>query len=279
MEILGMLVVWFLIGLIPALVARNKGRSFVAWWVFGFALFIAAMPASLLVSDKTKKCPHCRASIDETAKVCRHCGRDVFPAATAEMAALAWTSARRPVRGAHVAGDPYQDFTDERRSRAALATLAEERRRPAFWWQSSAGKTGRRTPIFRLRPLPPSPPPAACRRAAWSWLERWRGPLGATNKCLARSNKSRTTGLSDYSWAKNELNEWPKGVTMSEPRKLIPEEILTFGKKLKAIRKKVELMMRNGTPKTERVKFVESEIRKLAQKYLPQYRNMNWHAR
>jgi hypothetical protein len=47
--------VWFLqmlmvapaLGLIPAFVARKKGRSGFGWWLFGFALAIIAIPAIL----------------------------------------------------------------------------------------------------------------------------------------------------------------------------------------------------------------------------------------
>jgi hypothetical protein len=39
-----------LLGLVPATIARRKGRDFLAWWwFFGMMLFVAALPAALLM--------------------------------------------------------------------------------------------------------------------------------------------------------------------------------------------------------------------------------------
>jgi hypothetical protein len=38
-----------LIGLLPAGIARGKGRSFTLWWAYGAALFIVALPHSLIM--------------------------------------------------------------------------------------------------------------------------------------------------------------------------------------------------------------------------------------
>lgn len=43
------LIIAILIGLIPAAIAKDKGRSFGLWWFFGASLFIVALPASLLI--------------------------------------------------------------------------------------------------------------------------------------------------------------------------------------------------------------------------------------
>ena len=81
-----------LIGLIPAVIAKGKGRSFGLWWLYGAALFIVAMPHSLLMrgtpqaieqrqlSEGMQKCPNCAEFIKSDAKVCRYCARDVHPA-------------------------------------------------------------------------------------------------------------------------------------------------------------------------------------------------------
>ena len=75
-----------LLGLIPAAIAHGKGRSFMAWWIYGTALFIIALPHAIMLKkdeaaiarrDGQRKCPHCAELIQLDAKVCKHCGRDV----------------------------------------------------------------------------------------------------------------------------------------------------------------------------------------------------------
>lgn len=47
--IIGLLII---LGLIPAFIARSKGRKFYDWWFFGAALIFVALPASLLIKPK-----------------------------------------------------------------------------------------------------------------------------------------------------------------------------------------------------------------------------------
>jgi hypothetical protein len=87
-----LLIIATIIGLIPAAIAASKGRNFLLWWFYGAALFIIALPHSLmlkldekametekLASGENRKCPFCAEIIKAEAKVCRYCGRDVEP--------------------------------------------------------------------------------------------------------------------------------------------------------------------------------------------------------
>ena len=47
-----LVIVMILIGWIPALIARSKGRDFGLWWVYGGALFIIALVHAILLSSK-----------------------------------------------------------------------------------------------------------------------------------------------------------------------------------------------------------------------------------
>jgi len=88
--LLNTLVIAALIGLIPATIAYRKGRSFFAWWLFGGALFIVALPAAILLrpdiaelerrqleQGTVKRCPYCKELVKSEARVCKHCGRDL----------------------------------------------------------------------------------------------------------------------------------------------------------------------------------------------------------
>jgi len=86
-----------LLALIPAFIAREKGRSFAVFWALGFfatvivgLIAVLAMPP-LSVEERIQrgiaggtrsnpnmlKCPYCAEFIKAEAKICKNCGRDV----------------------------------------------------------------------------------------------------------------------------------------------------------------------------------------------------------
>ncbi|MFH1878727.1 MAG: SHOCT domain-containing protein [Candidatus Omnitrophota bacterium] len=48
-------VILAVIALIPALIAKRKGRSFIVWWMLGFLFFVFVFPLSLFVGVSGKK--------------------------------------------------------------------------------------------------------------------------------------------------------------------------------------------------------------------------------
>jgi len=77
------------LGIIPAAIANNKGRSFNGWWIYGILLFIIALAHSIfikrdikslenkLLSEGMKKCPYCAELVKGEAIICKHCGKDL----------------------------------------------------------------------------------------------------------------------------------------------------------------------------------------------------------
>jgi len=69
---LGMKLLWLnvLFGLIPAVIAKRKGRSFGLWWLYGTALFIVALPHSLIMEADIQAIAK-RKQLAERVKQCR----------------------------------------------------------------------------------------------------------------------------------------------------------------------------------------------------------------
>ena len=51
-ELLTMLFFAAILGLIPGFIAKSKGYSFGAWWLYGFLIFIAAIIHVLFIPNK-----------------------------------------------------------------------------------------------------------------------------------------------------------------------------------------------------------------------------------
>ena len=76
MEIMLEIIFGAALGLIPAYIARKKGRSFNKWWFYGFLLWIVALPHSILIKP-VKLCPLCKEVVAIAATVCKHCKREI----------------------------------------------------------------------------------------------------------------------------------------------------------------------------------------------------------
>lgn len=112
------LILAVLLGLIPAAIARSKGREFLVWWLYGALLFIVALPHALLMkanpeaiearqeSEGMKECPFCAEMIKAAANVCRYCGRDLPPAEPEARWRRLTTSSRRSSGGSASSSGP-----------------------------------------------------------------------------------------------------------------------------------------------------------------------------
>lgn len=65
-----------LLGIIPGMIAKSKGRSAGLWWFYGFMVFIVALPHALIMKS-LYQCPHCKSNVDQLATVCPKCSRDI----------------------------------------------------------------------------------------------------------------------------------------------------------------------------------------------------------
>ena len=78
---LTLIVVGTFFGVIAALIARQKGRSELRWFIVGFLFHVIGLIVLFLPpvtkAGITKKCPKCAEIIKAEAKVCRFCGREL----------------------------------------------------------------------------------------------------------------------------------------------------------------------------------------------------------
>jgi len=84
------ILIWAMCGIGAAIVASNKGRSGIGWFVIGFLLgpigFIlslvvskntASLEESAVLSGESRKCPYCAELVKIEAIICKHCGKDL----------------------------------------------------------------------------------------------------------------------------------------------------------------------------------------------------------
>jgi len=75
-----------LFALIPAIIAANKGRNLVLWFIYSMLLWLIAFIHSLFLKDNDsalirrgyRKCPDCGEYSRPEAKFCRYCGHNLY---------------------------------------------------------------------------------------------------------------------------------------------------------------------------------------------------------
>ncbi|MFT2095809.1 zinc ribbon domain-containing protein [Acidiphilium multivorum] len=83
---MGLFFIWILLGCGTGAIAKSKGRSFFLWMIYGFLIFIVALPHAILLKTDRKdlnrraavegmvKCPECAEMVRAEARRCRYCG-------------------------------------------------------------------------------------------------------------------------------------------------------------------------------------------------------------
>ncbi len=84
--ILSFLIIWGIPGTIGALIAKNKGRDAVGWFIlsafFWLPIFIVILlPPAKEVPGKLRECPSCKEFVKWNAIICKHCKSELTPKA------------------------------------------------------------------------------------------------------------------------------------------------------------------------------------------------------
>jgi hypothetical protein len=91
---LALIILTAFLAVIPALIAKDKGKDFWTWYCYGFLLWIVALIHSLCISREdnrdsalgtnvrlqtptSRKCPFCAEYVKYEAIVCRYCSRSL----------------------------------------------------------------------------------------------------------------------------------------------------------------------------------------------------------
>lgn len=76
MDILWIIVLVICAGVVPGIIARGMGRSFLSWWVYGTFLLPIALAHVLYLrfNEGSKACPYCHTMNRYRATHCTKCG-------------------------------------------------------------------------------------------------------------------------------------------------------------------------------------------------------------
>src|ERR1700738_1424541 len=93
------LLLWLGIAVVTAIIANNRGRNPIVWFLLGFCFSVFALivvvclrsePAGATSICPGSTCPSCKGNIDPRATVCIHCKRDIDRAVMARQLKVAY---------------------------------------------------------------------------------------------------------------------------------------------------------------------------------------------